>query len=517
MLDKPVVVIGAGPAGLATVKALRDRQVPVLCLDAGERPGGLWVLGAPNSSAYRTLHLNTSRTRTEFADFPMPADWPDYPSHVHIAGYLASYAATYDLSDAIRFGVTVTAVEPITEAGPVITAGPVATTGPVAAVEPVGSARLAPASESSPLPDRAASIGPAAASQTPPALDPLANAGPMTASGTPATPNRRAALGWRITLAGGETIEASAVVVASGHNAVPKQPEPGYPGTFAGEFLHSHDYRGPEQLAGRRVLVVGGGNSAMDIAVDASHVADSTLLSVRRGVWIVPKHLLGRPADLWNGALARRLPWRLRQRISERLLRLAVGRPEQYGLPAPAHGFLQDHPTLSDGLLGRITHGEIGVRPAIERFEESNVCFIDGSRDGVDLVVWCTGYRVDLPFLDPALLEPAADRLPLYRRIFHLDAPGLFFVGLMQSTGAALPVVEAQARLVAAFLAGDYALPSPAEQRADCARRLEAARDRWGDRRPAMRIDFDVYLAEAANELRQGARRLPTPGSVTWH
>ncbi|WP_433200071.1 NAD(P)-binding domain-containing protein [Dactylosporangium sp. CS-047395] len=531
MLDKPVVVIGAGPAGLATVKALRDRQVPVLCLDAGERPGGLWVLGAPNSSAYRTLHLNTSRTRTEFADFPMPADWPDYPSHTHIADYLASYVATYDLTDAIRFGVTVTAVEPITTVEPITGFDPAAVhptaVHPAAAVSPAATVESAadvdPITTAHPNADAgsAATVEPITivhpTVDTAVGVEPAASVGPSTVGGMSSTRGRAVGQGWRVTLAGGETIEASAVVVASGHNAVPKTPEPAYPGTFAGEFLHSHDYRGPEQLAGRRVLVVGGGNSAMDIAVDASHVADSTLLSLRRGVWIVPKHLLGRPADTWNGAMARRLPWRLRQRVSERLLRLAVGRPEQYGLPAPAHGFLQDHPTLSDGLLGRITHGEIGVRPAIERFEESNVCFIDGSRDAVDLVVWCTGYRVDLPFLDPALLAPGPDRLPLYRRIFHLDAPGLFFVGLMQSTGAALPVVEAQARLVAAFLARQYALPAPAEQRADCARRLTAARDRWGDRRPAMRIDFDVYLAEAAHELRQGARRLSSPGSVTWH
>ncbi|MEU7871469.1 NAD(P)-binding domain-containing protein [Dactylosporangium sp. NPDC049140] len=429
MLDKPVVVIGAGPAGLATLKALRDQGVPAVALDAGERPGGLWVLGAPGSAAYRTLHLNTSRTRTEFADFPMPADWPDYPDHARIAGYLADYAAAFGLTDAIRFGTPVTRVE----------------------------------------------------------------------------------RGWRVTTAAGETLEAPAVVVATGHNAVPRLPSPMYPGHFDGEVMHSHDYRGPEQLAGRRVLVVGGGNSAMDIAVDASHAAAATLLSLRRGVWIVPKHLLGRPADTLNGALARRLPWRLRQRISERLLRLAVGPPQRYGLPVPAHGFLQDHPTLSDGLLARITHGEIGVRPGIERLDGEAVRFTDGRRDPVDLIVWCTGYRVDLPFLDPALLSPSAETMPLYQRIFHLDAPGLHFVGLMQSTGAALPVVEAQARLVAAFLAGRYALPPPEQQRAACARQLRAARDRWGERRPAMRIDFDAYLAEAATEL-----RTRHSGGVTW-
>lgn len=281
--------------------------------------------------------------------------------------------------------------------------------------------------------------------------------------------------------------------------------------------MHSHDYRDPGQLAGRRVLVVGAGNSAVDIAVDASHVARSTLLSLRRGVWIVPKHLFGRPSDTLNGALARRLPWRLRQRVSQTMLRLSVGRPESYGLPAPRQGFLQDHPTLSDSLLSRISHGEIGVRPGIERFDGDRVRFTDGTADRIDLVAWCTGYDIHLPFLDPALLGEGADRLPLFRHVFHRQAPGLMFVGLMQSTGSALPVVEAQARLVAAHLAGRYALPSPAAQAADIAAELRAARDRWGERRPAMRVDFDAYLAFAAKELADGTTRARRGRGVRWH
>ncbi|NUO56059.1 MAG: NAD(P)-binding domain-containing protein [Hamadaea sp.] len=433
-----VAVIGAGPSGLATLKALTDHGVPARCFDPGDRVGGLWVLGGPHSSAYRTLHLNTSRTRTEFADHPMPAEWPDYPDHTRIAGYLHDYAETFGLLDRVSLRHT---VERVVRAGD----------------------------------------------------------------------------GWDVTVRGplGTTTQRyAAVVVANGHNSTPNVP--GYPGEPTVEQLHSHDYRDPAQVAGKRVLVVGGGNSAMDIAVDSSHVAASTLLSLRRGVWIVPKHLLGRPSDTLNGALAKRLPWRTRQRISETMLKLTVGKPSKYGLPDPVHGFLQDHPTLSDGLLSRISHGEIGVRPGIERVDGSTVSFADGRTDDVDLIVWCTGYRVDLPFLDQALLGDGADRLPLYRRVFHLDAPGLMFVGLMQSTGAALPVVEAQARLVAAHLAGRYALPTAAEQRADCAAQLAAARDRWGERRPALRIDFDAYLALAAKELAEGTRRAAAGRGVSW-
>ncbi|OON27223.1 monooxygenase, partial [Micromonospora sp. Rc5] len=179
----------------------------------------------------------------------------------------------------------------------------------------------------------------------------------------------------------------------------------------------------------------------------------------------------------------------------------------RYGLPAPTHGFLQDHPTLSDGLLSRLAHGEIEARPGIAAFHGDQVEFTDGRVDAVDLVVWCTGYRVEVPFLDPALLGAGPDTLPLYRHVFHLDAPGLAFVGLMQSTGAAFPLLEAQARLVAARLAGRYAPPAPAAQRAACRAELRAATARWGDRRPAMRVDFDTYLAQLGRELAAGTRR----------
>ncbi|GII99824.1 cation diffusion facilitator CzcD-associated flavoprotein CzcO [Sediminihabitans luteus] len=438
-----VAVIGAGPSGLATLKALLDRGVNAWAYDAGDVPGGLWVLGGAGgrSPAYSTLHLNTSRTRTEFTDHPMPADWPHFPRHDRVAGYLADYARTFGLVERTRFRHEVTSVR--------------------------------------------------------------------AAGATSGTDDGRHA-GWEVTATGPDgtsTDHYDAVVVANGHNAAPRWPEPAYPGTFDGDQMHSNDYRGPEQLAGRHVVVVGGGNSAMDIAVDASYAAAETHLSLRHGVWVVPKQVFGRPSDTLNGALAKHLPWRLRQRISETTIGFAAGRPESHGLPRPTRGFLEGHPTLSDALYARVAHGEIGVRPGVERLDGDAVVFTDGRRERADLVVWCTGYRVDVPFLDPAVLAPGADRLMLYRHVFHLDQPGLYFVGLMQSTGAALPVVEAQGRLVAAHVAGEYALPSHADQRAACVRELRAARARWGESRPAMRVDFDGYVALAARELVDGARR----------
>ncbi|MFF5928337.1 flavin-containing monooxygenase [Streptomyces hydrogenans] len=431
-----VAVVGAGPAGLAAAKALLDEGLDVTVLERGSRPGGLWAGddAGGGSPAYDSLHLNTSKGRTEFADFPMPGRWPDFPSAALVAGYLAEYADAFGVTERIRFGSEVTSV-------------------------------------------------------------------------------RRTGAGWEVT-AGGGTDTYDAVVVANGHNREPKWPSPGYPGAFDGTQLHAHDYRSPEVFAGRRVLVVGMGNSAMDLAVDASYVsAGPVLLSARRGTHIVPKYLFGRPADATGGALAV-LPWRLRQTVAQTVLRLAVGTPERYGLPRPAGGLFQDHPTISDTILHRLTHGEVVARPGVERLDGGRVVFADGTAEDVDVIVWATGYRVTLPFLDADRLGGDPEALPLYQRVFHLDDPTLVFVGLMQSTGAALPVVEAQAKLAAAYLGGRYALPTPREQRAAVARAHAAAVRRWGDRRPMMRVDFDRYVAALPREIRAGVRRAARGSAV---
>ncbi|MBD0710795.1 MULTISPECIES: flavin-containing monooxygenase [unclassified Streptomyces] len=470
-----VAVIGAGAAGLATAKALLDEGLDVTVLERGTRPGGLWAGDdtAGDSPAYGSLHLNTSKGRTQFADLPMPAEWPDFPSAALIARYLARYADDFGITGRIRFATTVTAV------------------------------RRAGTGGSGTDSDSDADTG----------SEPDTGTGTGTGSGTDAGSGS----GWEVeSVTGATTVTEryAAVVVANGHNRDPKWPSPAYPGTFDGTQMHAHDYRSPEPFAGRRVLVVGMGNSAMDIAVDASYVSTGpVLLSARHGTHIVPKYLFGRPSDATGGALAV-LPWRLRQRVAETVLRLAVGTPERYGLPRPAGGLFQNHPTISDTVLHRLTHGEIAARPGIARLDGRRVHFTDGTAEDVDVLVWATGYHVTLPFLDRAWTGDDPEAMPLYQRVFHLDDPTLAFVGLMQSTGAALPVVEAQAKLVAAHLSGRYALPAPAEQRTAVRRAHAAAVRRWGTKRPMMRVDFDQYVSALPREIRAGVRRAARGATV---
>ncbi|GEK81223.1 SDR family NAD(P)-dependent oxidoreductase [Agrococcus baldri] len=299
--------------------------------------------------------------------------------------------------------------------------------------------------------------------------------------------------------------EYDAVLVANGHHWDPRWPDPAYPGEFAGEQLHAHDYRPAEQLAGRRVVVVGAGNSAMDIAVEASHRAASTVLSIRRGQWVLAKTLLGLPTD--RVALPGWLPWW----ATAQRLRLGValsGGHERFGLPRPTHRPGQSHPVQSDRIRGRLAAGAIDVRPGIERLAGDRVLFTDGTSAACDLLVWATGYRVRFPFLDPQLVAAEDNELPLWKRAVHPDLPGLFFIGLLQPVGAVMPLAEAQSAWIAELLTGACAMPDEREVREQL--RAEHERDRrqfYDSPRHTMEVDVDHYLWDLQRERRRGRAR----------
>lgn len=421
-------VVGGGAAGIAAVKALAEAGLPVFGVERASALGGLWRLDE-GTAAYEGLRLNTSKARTEFRDFPMPEEWPDYPTRAQMLEYLQGYADHFGVTERYRLDTTVESA-------------------------------------------------------------------------------RRVAGGWHLVLISPDGRREEIVdhlVVANGHNHEPRLVDREYPGTFEGGQSHAHGYVRPDAFAGKRVLVVGTGNSAMDIAAELVGHADTVLLSARRGVWVLPKTLLGRPSDQVNGALAAAMPWRVRQRASQAVLRFALPRFEGPSLPKPRTGVLQDHPTLSDVVPGLVAEGRILPRSGIRRLDGSRVTFDDGQVDEVDHIIWCTGYRAVVPFLE---CEDEPSSLLLYRHVFPPGDPSLSYVGLMQSTGSALPVVEAQGRLVAAHLTGTYELPPEDLARRVAERELEAARERWGERRPHMRIDIDQYLRVVEDDLRRASRGL---------
>lgn len=430
-----VCVVGAGPSGLTALKAMLARGLTAECFEQADRVGGLWALHVRighgrlrKTSAYRSLHINTSREQTQFSDFPMPPHYPDYPTRAQICDYLEAYAEHFALAERIRLNTAVAHIAPR---------------------EP----------------------------------------------------------GYAVTLASGDELHYDAVIVANGHHADPYWPE--LAGSFDGPLLHARDYLDPDHpvgLRGRRVLVVGFGNSAVDIASELAYSGTAVTLSVRRGAHVIPKWVGRKPVDQ-TSLLPRWLPRRLRRGISQRLLELSLGDLEAFGLPKPDHGLGEAHPTLSSELPHLIRTRRIVPRPALVRVAGSSAYFSDGSEAVVDAIVMCTGYNVCFPFFDADFVSAPDNRLPLFLRVHKPGVPNLFFIGLCQTVGAILPIAEAQAGWVAAELAGEYRLPPAAEMWRAIEAHERSASGYVPTRRHTMQIDPERYLSALARERQRGQAR----------
>lgn len=428
-----MLVIGAGSAGIAALKTLRDRGLDAHAIDRAPRIGGRWANDDPalGPVAYRTLHAATSRDALAYADLAAPRHLPVFPSAAQVAAYCEQYVDTFGLRDRISLGETVECAE------------------------------------------------------------------------------RHEAGHWTVTTSAG-TREVEALVVATGPFGAPRWPEPRIPGidTFQGELLHVHDYRGPQQLAGKRVVVVGVGTSAVDLACDAAEHAELALHSMRRGAWFLPEILFGRPADRWRPPVP--MSWKARRSFFARAAAAQLGPLSAYGIAHPGHGYGEVHPLRSGRLLSHLTHGQILTRPSIARLHEDAVEFIDGRIDPADVVVFCTGWHVLHPFLPDAYrsLDDQHAGPPLLRRIFHPAAPELAFAGLVDAGTVTMPIAEAQGRLIADHLCGDYHLPDEPERSALIAEEEAVSRERYpAARRVRLQVDPLDYLPALERERRAGQER----------
>lgn len=312
--------------------------------------------------------------------------------------------------------------------------------------------------------------------------------------------------GWEVTLQDGTTHRYRALLVANGHHWDPRWPAPAFPGTFDGEVIHSHYYRVPDAYADRNVLVLGFGNSAMDIASETSRVSKMTYLAVRRGFHIIPKYVLGRPLD--QPILYDYLPNPLLLRLVAVGLAIQVGKLTNYGLPKPDHPVLHAHPTISSDILTRITHGRVTVKPNIRELDGNGVLFADGSREQIDCIIYCTGYKITFPFFKPEVVEARENDLPLFRRVFHPQYPDLFFLGLLQPLGAIMPLAELQSIWISKYLLGEYALPPRQAFLRDITTEREAERKRFGNSpRHTMEVDYLPYVRGVKKEMQRGAKR----------
>jgi cation diffusion facilitator CzcD-associated flavoprotein CzcO len=426
-------VIGAGPSGITAAKQLLQVGLrDVVVYDRNQRVGGNWVFdpGPSHSSVFETTHIISSKTLSEYSDYPFPPGTADYPGHRELQAYFEGYARHFGVLPLVRFGTEVARAEP-------------------------DGAR------------------------------------------------------WRLTLGDGSVERFDFLLVANGHHWDPRMPE--IPGRFSGELLHSHSFKSALAFRGRRVLVIGGGNSACDIAVETSRVSAFTAISLRRGYYFVPKFLFGVPSDVMHARI-RFLPRPLRVRLLEWLLRLLVGSFESYGLPRPDHRFLSSHPVVNSELLYFIRHGEVHARPDVERFEGTAVRFVDGRSDDYDAVIAATGFRIRFPFLDTSIMDFESGPVPLYLRCFHPRHPSLFFIGLFQPVGCVWPLAELQGQLVANAIAGRYRLPRDVDARIEAQTRTNR-RTFMRTPRHSTEVDYHPFRKALLAEIPRDAPRWETrPG-----
>ncbi|MEZ5849392.1 MAG: NAD(P)-binding domain-containing protein [Hyphomicrobiaceae bacterium] len=364
MYESKQLIIGAGPVGLAMADALNRHGIDYDHVEAAAGLGGNWHHGV-----YSTVHTVSSKRSTAFSDYPMPDDYPEFPSGAQMLRYLENYARDRGLADRITYDKAVTRAEPLSD------------------------------------------------------------------------------WSWRVRFADGEERVYKGVIVCNGHHWDKRMPA--LEGQFAGTLIHSKDYREPRDLQGRRVLVIGGGNSGCDVACEAARVATSCDWSLREGVWLLPKIALGKPLtdlSVWW------LPVWLQRPILRALIKVMIGDYRRYGLPKPRHKLFERHPTYGTDALGYLKQGRIKPRPGIARVDGHTVTFKDGSQGEYDMIVAATGFNNALPMLPAGLVETRGDAIGVVGGAFVDKAKNLLAVGFAQPRTGFGPVITPAADMYARLI-----------------------------------------------------------------
>ena len=245
----------------------------------------------------------------------------------------------------------------------------------------------------------------------------------------------------------------------------------------------------------------------MDLACDAAKLADRVYLVTRRGVHVLPKYAFGKPIDTLGHPLTAYLPFEVERRLYKLIVRTSAGRPQDRGLPKPDHRLLGAHPTVSAELYDRVGHGDVEMKPQIERLDGVTIHFVDGTSVDADQLVYATGYDITMPFFDPEVYDPSHNRMPLYQRVLTPDRPGLFFVGFIQTVGANVPLFEYQAQWVGDLLTGAAVLPSVASMRRWIEQDARTLAERYvHSQRHTMQVDYWRYIRTMKQERARRAR-----------
>jgi len=383
-LTKQVCIIGAGPSGLPAIKNISEAGISVVAYDYNSDVGGNWIYNEKDShsSVFETTHIISSKTLSQYEDYPFRPEVSDYPSHEELRNYFQSYAKYFNLYRHIQFNTLVKSCVRLDNGQ------------------------------------------------------------------------------WEVTTIKDENEHVEIftdLLVCNGHHWEPKYPN--YSGKFTGDFLHSHQYKKAAPFANKKVLVIGGGNSACDVAVETSRVSSKTSISWRRGYRIIPKFLMGKPTDVFAIKM-NFLPIFLRNLLAGFIAHINNGSNKIYGLPEPDHKFGATHPTINSELLYKIRHGKIKPRVEIERFEGKKVIFKDKSIEKFDVIIACTGFVLAHPFFDKKFLNYSEGPVPLYLKMFHPTYDNLYFIGMFQPLGCIWPGAEQQSKLAALALKESWKRPA---------------------------------------------------------
>ncbi len=360
-----LLIVGAGPVGLAMADALKQRGIAFDLVDAGDGVGGLWRDGV-----YQGVHIVSSKKSTGYTHYPMPAHYPDFPSSAQMLRYLENFAHDRDLTDNLEVRRKVTRALPL-------------------------------ADES-----------------------------------------------WQVTFENGEERTYKGVVVCNGHHWDKRLPH--YPRPLHRHPIHSTDYKEPKQLQGKRVLVIGGGNSGCDIACESARVGASCDWSLRSGYWFLPKTAFGKPLSdlpIWS------LPVSMQRLVLRALVRIFIGDYRHYGLQSPSHKLFERHPAFGTDVLNYLRQGRIKPRPDIARFSGTKVHFTDGSVGEYDLVVAATGFNNSIPFLPKSLVRVENDIVQVYGGAFPDTVKNLYIVGWAQPRNGFGAIISPAAKLYAEMIA----------------------------------------------------------------
>ncbi|XP_068678273.1 flavin-containing monooxygenase 5-like [Montipora foliosa] len=438
-----VAIIGAGASGLTCIKACNDDGLEPVCFEAEDEIGGLWHFTEEerHSSVYRSTVINTSKEMMCYSDFPIPREFPPFMHHRKVMEYLHLYAKAFDMYKFIRFRTKVVEIRK--------------------------------------------------------------------------TPDFDESGKWEILFrelngADPEVVKVEiydAVMLCVGHHSEPSWPTPSFPGQdeFQGLKMHSHSYKDFKPFENKKILIVGIGNSGGDIAVELSRHTPQVYLSTRRGAWVLSR--MWKNGEPFDQAVFSRffsiLPIKAVEFFSTKVLNSRFDH-EVFSL-RPQHSLMSQHGMVNDDLPHRIITGGIVVKPNVSHFTKTGAVFDDGSElHDVDVVIFCTGYKIGFKCIDQSILPVSDNKVDLYKYVFtpNLSKPTLAVIGCVQPAGAIFPLSELQARWATQVFSGKKFLPSKDVMMDHIEKkRKKMAQRYYASKRHTVQVDYIPYADEIAAEV----------------